>query len=100
MDTNTLADNALATSRTQRRGMPRMQELGLVLVIILMGVGLSISGYVNASPGERNLFLNSDNLVGQVATSMSYYAIMAVGMTLVIVSGGIDISVGSTMALA
>ena len=30
---------------------------------------------------------------------MSYYAIMAVGMTLVIITGGIDISVGSTMAL-
>jgi ribose/xylose/arabinose/galactoside ABC-type transport system permease subunit len=31
---------------------------------------------------------------------MSYYAIMAVGMTIVIITSGIDISVGSTMALA
>jgi ribose/xylose/arabinose/galactoside ABC-type transport system permease subunit len=31
---------------------------------------------------------------------MSYYAIMAVGVTLVIITGGIDISVGSVMALA
>ena len=31
---------------------------------------------------------------------MSYYAIMAVGVTIVIITSGIDISVGSTMALA
>jgi ribose/xylose/arabinose/galactoside ABC-type transport system permease subunit len=31
---------------------------------------------------------------------MSYYAIMAVGLTFVIITGGIDISVGSVMALA
>jgi ribose/xylose/arabinose/galactoside ABC-type transport system permease subunit len=31
---------------------------------------------------------------------MSYYAIMAVGLTIVIITGGIDISVGSIMALA
>ena len=31
---------------------------------------------------------------------MSYYAIMAVGVTFVIITGGIDISVGAIMALA
>lgn len=84
----------------QRRSLPRMQELGLVLVILLMGAGLSISGYVQAAPGEENHFLNVGNLLDEVATPASYYAIMAVGMTLVIISGGIDISVGSTMALS
>jgi ribose/xylose/arabinose/galactoside ABC-type transport system permease subunit len=77
-----------------------MQELGLVLVILLMGTGLSIYGGLDAAPGRENTFLNLHNLVDQIATNMSYYAIMAVGMTLVIVTGGIDISVGSTMALA
>ena len=41
-----------------------------------------------------------DNLIDGVATPMSYYAIMAVGVTIVIITGGIDISVGSIMALS
>jgi ribose/xylose/arabinose/galactoside ABC-type transport system permease subunit len=83
-----------------RRRLPRLQELGLVVVILVMGLGLSIFGYIQAPPGENNLFLNPSNLIDEIATPMSYYAIMAVGMTLVIISGGIDISVGSTMALS
>jgi ribose/xylose/arabinose/galactoside ABC-type transport system permease subunit len=75
-----------------------MQELGLLIVILVMGTGLSIYGAADAAPGRENTFLNLPNLVDQIATNMSYYAIMAVGMTLVIVTGGIDISVGSTMA--
>jgi ribose/xylose/arabinose/galactoside ABC-type transport system permease subunit len=82
-----------------RRGLPRLQELGLLLVILVMGIGLSICGYVQAAPGEENHFLNPGNLLEEIATPASYYAIMAVGMTLVVISGGIDISVGSTMAL-
>src|SRR5208282_3691746 len=89
-----------AALRAPRRGLPRIQELGLVLVILVMGLGLSISGYIQAAPGEDNHFLNAGNLIDEVATPASYYAIMAVGMTLVIISGGIDISVGSTMALS
>jgi ribose/xylose/arabinose/galactoside ABC-type transport system permease subunit len=89
-----------ASPAKQRRGLPRMQELGLVLVILIMGTALSISGFVQAAPGEENHFLNVGNLLDEVATPASYYAIMAVGMTLVIISGGIDISVGSTMALS
>ena len=101
MKTETVPEGAAPLVPTdRRRRLPRLQELGLVLVILIMGTVLSIFGYIDTKPGQRNLFLNSDNLIGQVATSMSYYAIMAVGMTLVIVSGGIDISVGSTMALA
>jgi ribose/xylose/arabinose/galactoside ABC-type transport system permease subunit len=86
--------------KKRSRSLPRMQELGLVLVILIMGGALSISGYVQAGPGEENHFLNVGNLIDEVATPGSYYAIMAVGMTLVIISGGIDISVGSIMALS
>lgn len=84
-----------------RRSLPFAQQLGLMLVIVLLGVLLSIAGGTNA-PGGRvtNLFLNFDNLFNGVATNMAIYAIMAVGMTIVIVTGGIDISVGSTWALA
>jgi ribose transport system permease protein len=36
----------------------------------------------------------------QTATDASFFAIMAVGATMVIISGGVDLSVGSTYALA
>ncbi|MFA5206168.1 MAG: ABC transporter permease [Lentisphaeria bacterium] len=77
-----------------------VQELGLVLVVILLATILGLYGWHDASPGRPNLFLNFDNLIDGIATPMSYYAIMAVGVTLVIITGGIDISVGAIMALA
>ena len=40
-----------------------------------------------------NNFLNSYTLI-QTATDASFFAIMAVGATIVIISGGIDLSVG------
>lgn len=44
-------------------------------------------------------FLKRDNLIG-VASQTAIYAIIAIGMTMVIVTAGIDLSVGSIVALA
>jgi ribose/xylose/arabinose/galactoside ABC-type transport system permease subunit len=77
-----------------------MQELGLLGVILLMWAFLSYFGHRNAEPGSRNIFLNADNFVDQIASSMSYYAIMAAGAVMVIISGGIDLSVGAVMAIS
>jgi ribose/xylose/arabinose/galactoside ABC-type transport system permease subunit len=74
--------------------------MGLGGVILLLVAVLSVYGWQDARAGRGNTFLNADNLVGGVATPMSYYAIMAVGVTGVIISGGIDISIGSIMALS
>jgi len=48
---------------------------------------------------EVNRFLETNNLV-EVATYSSFIAVMAVGMTAVIILAGIDLSVGSIYALA
>lgn len=77
-----------------------MQELGLVIVIIVLGAILTAYGWYDAQPGRQNTFLNFENLIDGIATPMSYYAIMAVGMTLVIITAGIDISVASILAVA
>jgi ribose/xylose/arabinose/galactoside ABC-type transport system permease subunit len=77
-----------------------VQELGLLAVVLLLGTILSIYGWHDAAPGRPNTFLNFGNLIDGIATPMSYYAIMAVGLTLVIITGGIDISVGAIMALS
>jgi ribose/xylose/arabinose/galactoside ABC-type transport system permease subunit len=87
-------------TRKSRGGMPRLQEAGLVVVILVLAAILAAYGWHDARRGQPNTFLNFDNLVDGIATPMSYYAIMAVGVTIVIITGGIDISVGSTMALA
>src|SRR5437870_2891308 len=81
------------------------QELGLVLVIVLLGTLLKIFGGTTSIPApggghfEVNKFLRADNLI-PVAKYASMIAIMAVGAVMVIISGGIDLSVGSIYALA
>jgi len=79
-----------------------LAQAGLVLVILLLGAVLSIfaGSHADARTGQTvNNFLNSYTLI-QTATDASFFAIMAVGATVVIISGGIDLSVGSIYALA
>src|SRR5205807_1164018 len=117
------ADAVTAPGPRARRA--RLQESGLLLVIFVLGCLLTAFGgkvkvplfqtnaqgerervfRVNAT-GERELvlveknkFLNAQNLA-QLAKDTSFIAIMAVGATFVIISGGIDLSVGATYALA
>jgi ribose/xylose/arabinose/galactoside ABC-type transport system permease subunit len=103
----------------------RFQELGLVIVILVLGVLLTFFGgkvkvpvvrnnaqgqwervFVTNAQGEQegavkevNKFLNARTLT-QLAKDTSFVAIMAVGMTVVIIAGGIDLSVGAIYALA
>src|SRR5204863_1023298 len=75
---------------------------GLTMVILLLGAVLTVfaGAHLDRRTGvEVNNFLNSNTLV-QTATDASFFAIMAVGATFVIISGGIDLSVGSIYALA
>src|ERR1700722_9185658 len=108
-----------------KRRTPRLQEGGLVVVIFVLGLLLTIFGgtvkvplfqtnaqgerervfHTNAQGErepvvvERNRFLNAQNLA-QLAKDTSINAIMAVGATFVIISGGIDLSVAAIYALA
>lgn len=93
-----MSSSATAAKPAARRSLA--QEMGLALVVIVLAAVLGGYGWHDAALGRPNAFLNLDNLVDGVATPMSYYAIMAVGLTVVIITGGIDISVGSIMALA
>jgi ribose/xylose/arabinose/galactoside ABC-type transport system permease subunit len=89
----------MAKVRLVRR-LPRLQELSLVAIIAVLCVVLGFFGWRDAMPGYPNLFLNPDNLIDGIATPMSVYAIMAVGATCVIITAGIDISVGAIFALS
>jgi ribose/xylose/arabinose/galactoside ABC-type transport system permease subunit len=107
------------------RHLFRFQESGLLLVIVALGILLTVfSGTVRTpvfeigpdgarqrvfttnESGERvpafvekNKFFNAQNFA-QLAKDTSFIAIMAVGMSIVIIAGGIDLSVGSIYALA
>ncbi len=70
--------------------MKRIQRLLPFLTLVLLCVALTI-----ATPH----FLTAINLAS-VARQTAVINIMALGMTLVIVSGGIDLSVGSVLAVA
>jgi ribose transport system permease protein len=77
-------------------------QAGLLLVILSLAALLTLLAgtHPDRLTGEPvNNFLNSYTLI-QTATDASFFAIMAVGATIVIISGGIDLSVGSIYALA
>ncbi|MBE3580997.1 MAG: ABC transporter permease [Thermoanaerobacteraceae bacterium] len=69
--------------------MARFQELGIVLALFVMCTFLAVR-----SP----YFLTLENLLN-VLRQISVVGIVAVGEALVIISGGIDLSVGSILAL-
>jgi ribose transport system permease protein len=88
--------------RAIARRMLGFQETGLVLVVVLVTVALTLltGSHVDRQSGELvNNFWNSYTLI-QTATDASFFAIMAIGATVVIISGGIDLSVGSIYALS
>jgi ribose transport system permease protein len=87
-----------------------MQELGLIGVILLLGGLLTFFGGSTErrlrDPDTgieyrivRNKFLNVDRLL-TLAKNTSFFAIMAIGATVVIVAGGIDLSVAGIYVLS
>ena len=83
-------DTTTVDARSRLRQVP-VQELVLpVVIVVLIIVGMIIK------PG---IFLTSDNLLN-VLTQASITGIIAIGMTFVIATGGIDLSVGSALAAA
>ncbi|MAA68715.1 MAG: ABC transporter permease [Deltaproteobacteria bacterium] len=65
------------------------QGIGLTIVVILLAI---IFSFINPK------FATTTNLLN-ILTQASYYIILAVGMTFVIAAAGIDLSVGSLLAL-
>lgn len=76
-------------TRFWQRGFLASQSAYVLAALIVLVVIMAL-----ASPN----FLTPGN-VGNIVRNFSFIAIAALGMTLVIITGGIDLSVGSTMAL-
>ena len=75
---------------TSRTGWRRLTEYALVAVTLVVAVV-----FAAVAPG----FFSVQNLVN-IALSIAVTGILAVGMTAVMVTGGIDLSVGSVVALS
>lgn len=71
----------------------------VVTLVTIMLTALAGSHLDRNTGAQVNNFWNSYTLI-QTATDASFFAVMAIGATIVIISGGIDLSVGSIYALA
>ncbi|WP_207388316.1 ABC transporter permease [Lichenihabitans psoromatis] len=68
----------------------KVRELNVLMALLLVVALISFS---------TPYFMTTDNLMG-VFRSFSLIAIMSIGMVMVIITGGIDLSVGSVMGLS
>ena len=80
----------MTTNRAGWRRLAGMREVGLILIILTLFVAMSL-----ASP----YFLTWENMRA-MAMAFAVEGIVVVGMTILLISGGIDLSVGSVTALA
>lgn len=77
-------------SRLNWRRIVSKQEFGVFLILLLLAGGLSV---------YTDTFLTSTNIFN-ILRAFSWIAISAFGQCMVIITGGIDLSVGSVMGLA
>ena len=74
----------------------RIQQFSSFFGLIIVSIGIGIAVYFKA--GE-NLFFTSDNIL-TLLRQTSFNAIMAAGVSVVIITAGIDLSIGSVWALS
>jgi ribose transport system permease protein len=86
--------------------LPRFKETGLLGVMLVLGLALTLFGGSLKIPEPHtssrqtvNKFLRADNL-SMLANNASFFAIMAIGEAFVIITGGIDLSVGAVYCLS
>lgn len=96
----------MTSQLTLFKGQRQFKEMGLFGVILVLGFLLSAFGgslqIRNPDSGAIhvvNKFLRADNL-NMLAKNASFFAIMAIGETFVIITGGIDLSVGAIYCLS
>jgi ribose/xylose/arabinose/galactoside ABC-type transport system permease subunit len=84
------------TAASALRPAELLARYGIVLVLIVLAAAITVMTPIIRDGSQ--LFMTPQNLL-QVALQASINAVIAVGMTYVITSGGIDLSVGSQVAL-
>jgi rhamnose transport system permease protein len=72
------------------RGFTKFRELGLVFFIIVISIAVQI---------RNHEFLTLNN-IGNLFTNTAILGILSVGMMMVLLTGGIDLSIGATIAFS
>lgn len=90
--TEVTANERMAPRPSFGRRLLRGQEIGIAVVLIAMMLFFGLLS-------RNQSFLQPGNIMN-IIRDFSWIAIPAFGMTFVIISGGIDLSVGSIMAIA
>ena len=93
------SDEAPVVHVDRRAGADRRERLFGVLQRSGAPIMLVITLMVGAAAFGSN-FTSPENLIDTVAAGSAFLAIVAVGMTFVIISGGIDLSVGAVLAMS
>lgn len=78
-----------------------LRKSGIVLAFVGLCVIVSIIGQIQVATGawDSNYFLSYENML-IILRQVSINGILAIGMTFVIITAGVDLSVGSVLALA
>ncbi|HEY1435438.1 MAG TPA: ATP-binding cassette domain-containing protein [Thermoanaerobaculia bacterium] len=108
-DPGTPPQDSLAPQRGEREGVrggspppagpPRRHRLSRLTGLFRLAAVVLLSVLFSPVRGGRPVFLGIGNLT-DILRQVAEKGILAVGMTAVIISGGIDLSVGSVLALA
>ncbi|WP_038468198.1 ABC transporter permease [Candidatus Sodalis pierantonius] len=83
------------------RNKRRLHKYGIIIAFFVLCLVVTIIGEVQVANGawSNNYFLSNENML-IVLRQISINGILAIGMTFVIITAGVDLSVGSVLALS
>src|SRR6188472_3340227 len=90
--TRQVASNSRVVRST--RSVASLQKAFLAIILVVIAMAL-----FNLNPGTRTEFFTEVNFI-DLAKSSSIFLILAMGETVVLIAGGVDLSIGGMMALS
>lgn len=78
-----------------------LNQYGIIIAFLTLCIAIAIAGQIAVSQGywSENYFLTKENAI-IILRQVSINGILAIGMTFVIITAGVDLSVGAILALA
>ncbi|NAZ93422.1 ABC transporter permease [Vibrio toranzoniae] len=88
-------------SNSPRRVMEIISKYGIIFAFLFLCLAVSVLGqyFVKMGAWDSNYFLTQGNFLS-ILRQVSINGILAIGMTFVIIIAGVDLSVGSVLALS
>jgi len=98
---NTTYSTSLLKESIWTRNKKNMHKYGIIMAFFVLCLIVAVIGEIQIARGEwvDNYFLSQGNML-IVLRQISINGILAIGMTFVIITAGVDLSVGSVLALS